>query len=194
MPYRLFDTAFGTCAIAWSEAGLTRVHLPERTRAQTEARVRQSSASVDQQAETPDALVHASAPAFADEAVDALQAFLAGDAIELQALKLDERALSVFNASVYRALRALPRGETVTYGALAKAVGKPKAARAVGMAMGRNPWPVIVPCHRVLARGKAMGGFSAHGGATTKAQLLALEGVLIGDPLLPGLVDGDQSA
>ncbi len=179
MPYHLFDTAFGTCAIAWSEAGLTRVQLPEPTRAETEARIRRAGIE-------PSGM---SLSAFATEAVRALQMYLAGTAVTLETLRLDETFVSTFNASIYRALRVVPRGTTVTYGDLAKQVGQPGAARAVGMAMGRNPWPVIVPCHRVLASGNKMGGFSAPGGTATKKKLLGLEGVAVGDPVLPGLFD-----
>lgn len=179
MPYHLFDTAFGTCAIAWSEAGLIRVQLPEPTRAETEARIQRAGAE-------PSAMP---LPAFVTEAVSALQMYLAGTAVAFDTLRLDESIVSTFNASIYRVLRAVPRGTTVTYGDLASRVGQPGAARAVGMAMGRNPWPVIVPCHRVLASGGKMGGFSAPGGTTTKERLLALEGVAVGDPLLPGLFD-----
>ena len=179
MPYHLFDTVLGTCAIAWSEAGLTRVQLPDATVAQTEARMRRGGA---EPAQMP-------LPAFAADAVDALRRYLAGTADALETLRLDESIVTVFNASIYRALRAVPRGTTVTYGDLARRVGQPGAARAVGMAMGRNPWPVIVPCHRVLASGGKMGGFSAPGGTATKERLLALEGVAVGDPVLPGLFD-----
>lgn len=179
MRYQLFDTVFGTCAIAWSVAGLTRVQLPEATRAKTEARMRRGGA---EPAKSP-------LPAFAQDAVNALQCYFAGSAASLEALRLDESIVTADNASIYRALRAVPRGKTVTYGELAKQVGRPGAARAVGTAMGRNPWPVIVPCHRVLASGHKMGGFSAPGGAATKEKLLSLEGVAIGDPVLPGLFD-----
>jgi methylated-DNA-[protein]-cysteine S-methyltransferase len=179
MSYHLFDTEFGTCAIAWSEAGLIRVQLPERTRAATETRIRRIGG---EHAGTP-------LPSFAADAVSALQIYFAGTGVALEGLLLDETCVSTFNAPIYRALRAVPRGATVTYGDLAKQVGHPGAARAVGVAMGQNPWPVIVPCHRVLARGGKMGGFSAPGGTATKERLLALEGVVIGDPVLPGLFD-----
>lgn len=179
MPYHLFETAIGTCAIAWSEAGLTRVQLPEATPATTEALMRRGGA---EPAGMP-------LPGFAVDAVDALQGYLAGSAGSLETLRLDESIVTAFNAAIYRALRKVPRGVTVTYGDLAKQVGQPYAARAVGMAMGRNPWPIIVPCHRVLATGKKIGGFSAPGGTATKEKLLALEGVTVGDPVLPGLFD-----
>lgn len=179
MPYHLFDTKFGPCAIAWSEAGLTRVQLPEATRAMTEARMLRGGA---EPAEVP-------LPAFAQDAVGALQRYFAGSTGTLEALPLDESIVTEFNSSIYRALRAVPWGTTVTYGDLAKRVGQPGAARAVGVAMGRNPWPVIVPCHRVLASGQKIGGFSAPGGTATKEKLLSLERVEVGDPVLPGLFD-----
>ena len=179
MPYHLFDTAFGTAAIAWSEAGLTRVQLPEATRAETEARMRPRDIEAARSA----------VPASARDAAGALRRYLAGEGAPLAALRLDESIVTAFEAAIYRLLRAVPRGATVTYGDLARMVGQPGAARAVGMAMGRNPWPVIVPCHRVLASGRKLGGFSAPGGTATKARLLALEGVTVGDPILPGLFD-----
>lgn len=184
MSYHLFDTAFGTCAIAWSEAGLTRLQLPERTRAETEARIRCDGAE-------PSGMP---LPAFAAEALSALQIYFSGTPVSLDALRLDESFVSTFNVAIYRALRAVPRGTTVTYGDLARQVGQPGAARAVGVAMGRNPWPVIVPCHRVLARGGKMGGFSAPGGTATKERLLALEGAVVGNPVLPGLFDQRHSS
>ncbi len=125
-------------------------------------------------------------PDFVEEAVIALKAHLLGTEAPLDALRLDDSFVTSFNASVYRALRRVPRGTTVTYGDLARQAGQPGAARAVGVAMGRNPWPIIVPCHRVLASGGMMGGFSAPGGTATKERLLALEGVEVGDPKLPG--------
>jgi methylated-DNA-[protein]-cysteine S-methyltransferase len=175
--YQVFDTAIGPCAVAWSTRGLTRVQLPDRTTAETEACITRDDR----------AKCNGDAPAFAAAAMTSLQRFFARDGDDLHAIKLDFSIVTDFNAIIYRALRAVPRGETVTYGDLAKHVGSPGAARAVGMAMGRNPWPVIVPCHRVLASGRKMGGFSAPGGTVTKEKLLALEGVTVGDPVLPGL-------
>ena len=179
MPYHVFDTAFGTCAIAWSEAGLTRVQLPESTRSKTEARIRRAGIEPSRMP----------LPNFAEEAVTALKTYFVGTDVSLATLRLDDTFVPSFNASIYQALRLVPRGTTVTYGELAKRVGQPRAARAVGVAMSRNPWPVIVPCHRVLARAGKVGGFSAPGGTATKERLLALEGVEVGDPTLPGLFD-----
>lgn len=184
MPYRLFDTEFGACAIAWSDAGLTRLQLPEPTRAETEARIRRFDT---EPAGEP-------LPGFAEEAIRALQMYFRGMPASLGTLPLDETRVSGFNRPIYRALRAVPRGTTTTYGDLARQIGQPGAARAVGMAMGQNPWPVIVPCHRVLAVGGKMGGFSAPGGQATKEKLLALEDVMVGDPVLPGLFDQQHSS
>lgn len=179
--YHLFDTAFGRCAVAWSEQGLTRMRLPAPDVSETECSVAgQGGVRVD------DGL-----PDMAMRAVVELRAYFDGRACDLDALPLDFSAVTDFNAAIYRALRAVPRGETTTYGALARGLGEPGAARAVGTAMGRNPWPVIVPCHRVLASGQKMGGFSAPGGTVTKERLLALEGVAVGGtPMFPGFLQG----
>ena len=97
-------------------------------------------------------------PGFAEEAVTALKAHLLGTEASLETLHLDDSFVSSFDAPIHRALRRLPRGATITYGDLARQAGQPGAARAVGVAMGRNPWPIIVPCHRVLASGGKVGG------------------------------------
>ncbi len=174
--YHLFDTDFGTCAIAWNVAGLTRMQLPEATVADTDARMRRGGIESS-----------AMLPGHATDAVTALRAYFAGARGGLDGLVLDFGIVTDFNAAIYRALRTVPPGRTTTYGALADQVGSRGAARAVGMAMGRNPWPIIVPCHRVLASGRKIGGFSAPGGTVTKERLLSFEGVDIGCPVLPGL-------
>ncbi len=102
---------------------------------------------------------------------------------------LDLTGVSDFHRQIYEKARGIGWGETSTYGALARQAGFPDAARAVGQAMGRNPIPIIIPCHRVLASGRKVGGFSAFGGADTKQRLLALEGVELGEPMLPGLLE-----
>ena len=179
--YHLFDTTFGRCAIAWSDHGLTRMRLPSTDTRETE----RSVASRDGER------VDSDLPDAAERAVAELRAYFNERPCDLDALPLDFGIVTDFNARIYRALRAVPRGQTTTYGALARAVDTPGAARAVGMAMGRNPWPVIVPCHRVLAANEKMGGFSAPGGTITKERLLALEGVAVGGtPMFPGLLQG----
>jgi methylated-DNA-[protein]-cysteine S-methyltransferase len=92
-----------------------------------------------------------------------------------------------FHRAVYAVARAIPPGETLTYGEVARRLGDPGSARAVGQALGRNPFAIIVPCHRVVAAGGATGGFSAHGGAATKRRILAIEGAGGDAPTLPGI-------
>jgi methylated-DNA-[protein]-cysteine S-methyltransferase len=129
-------------------------------------------------------------PDFVTLARGCLERYFAGEQVDFTEIELDGSIVPAFNARVYDTLRRVPFGTTTTYGALAKAAGADiGASRAVGMAMGRNPWPIIVPCHRVLASGGKIGGFSAPGGAETKQRLLALEGVVTdgGQSMLPGL-------
>ena len=109
----------------------------------------------------------------------ALKAFTSGIPTGFQDIRLDMHRHGAFEQAVYAVLRQVPWGETVTYGWLAKTAGQPLGAQAVGMAMGRNSWPLVVPCHRVLAAGGKTGGFSAYGGVTTKAALLQREGVYL---------------
>lgn len=180
MQYCLFDTAIGTVGVAWSADGITRLQLPEAGRAATERRLRgRSAAAVEDTPPTP-----------IKRAIDDLQRYVAGERIDFSGIELDLTGVGPFHRSIYDALRRIGWGETTTYGALARQAGDPGAARAVGQAMGRNPIPVIIPCHRVLASGGKPGGFSAFGGAVTKQRLLALEGVYLdgGAPLLPGLL------
>ena len=129
-------------------------------------------------------------PAPVREAIALLERYFAGERIDFARVALDLVAVGSFHRAIYDVARSLGWGQTATYGELARQVGSPGAARAVGQAMGHNPVPVIIPCHRVLAAGRKIGGFSALGGALTKERLLALEGVHLGNgtPLLPGLL------
>lgn len=164
----LFETPMGVCGFSWSAAGLTGVQLPEVDPAATAARLTRRGARLVGAGELD-------APQ--QQVAGELVAFLGGDAQRFSTTALDMTRCTAFEQRVYAALRQVVWGETVTYGALAQAAGAAEAARAVGAAMARNAWPLIVPCHRVLAAGGRMGGFSAHGGAVTKAALLAREGV-----------------
>ena len=119
------------------------------------------------------------APPFVRDAAQLLRKHLGGEAQDLSALPLDFSVLGPFQKAVYEAVRTLPPGRTATYGEIAARLGKPGASRAVGQALGRNPFLVVVPCHRVLAAGGAPGGFSAPGGLAAKQRLLALEGVTL---------------
>jgi methylated-DNA-[protein]-cysteine S-methyltransferase len=177
--YCLFDTAIGACGIAWSERGLTRLQLPESDRSATERRVSANAAGPSQA--TPPAI---------DEVIRHVQRFMTGQSVDFAAVVIDLTDAGLFERKVYAAARCVRWGQTVSYGELARQIGSPGAARAVGQALGRNPVPIIIPCHRVLAIGHRIGGFSAHGGPVAKERLLALEGVSVdaGTPPLPGLV------
>jgi methylated-DNA-[protein]-cysteine S-methyltransferase len=178
--HHIFDTAIGPCGVAWNARGLTGVQLPEKDRAATERRLAAKSGSAGV-AEPP--------PQVAAVVAD-IRRYLAGEQVDFFAVAVDLTSLDPFRQRLYEAMRSLPWGHTTTYGELARQLGSFgwEGARDVGEAMGRNPVPVVIPCHRVLAAGGKLGGFSAHGGAATKAKLLALEGLhLDGGPRLPGL-------
>ncbi len=162
----LFHTAIGSCAIAWSDRGVTSVWLPEQTEPQTRARVTRRF---------PQAL-ESTPPPFVAHAIAGIVALLDGDARDLTDVPLDLESAPEFHRRVYEVARTIKPGTTLSYGEIAARVGEPDAARAVGQALGRNPIPIIVPCHRVLAAGGGTGGFSAPGGTGTKLRLLAIEG------------------
>lgn len=179
MPFVLFDTTLGRCGLAWSDAGITSIQLPEATKAATEARLRNKlpEGAGDERIELGRARPR-SVPSWVSDAVARLQRHLEGSPQRFDDLPLDLSAQSDLGVRIYRALQKVPSGSKVTYGELAVAAGASVgAARAVGRAMGTNPWPIIVPCHRVTAAGGKPGGFSAYGGLVTKEKLLALEGV-----------------
>jgi methylated-DNA-[protein]-cysteine S-methyltransferase len=160
-----FDTAIGRCGIVWSDRGVVGVQLPERAgteRARLLGRF-------------PDAAVGEPSAAVSD-AVRRIVAHLRGESADLGTVALDLREATDFDCRVYEAARRIPRGETRTYGEIAAEIGEPGAAQAVGQALGRNPCPIVVPCHRVVAAAGRPGGFSAYGGVTTKLRLLAIEG------------------
>src|SRR5207237_735848 len=161
----LFETRAGPLRLRWNERGLTAIEMPELPpRALRAELAKQRGAEV---------------PPFAREAARLLERHLAGEAQALAALPLDLSVLAPFQRAVYEKVRTLPPGRTATYGEIAALLGKPGASRAVGQALGRNPFLVAVPCHRVLGAGGAPGGFSAPGGVVVKQRLLALEGVML---------------
>jgi methylated-DNA-[protein]-cysteine S-methyltransferase len=171
--YFVFDTAAGFCAIAWSDAGITRFMLPSSTAEATERNLRRRVA--DAQAGTP--------PAHVMAAVDAAKRYFDGEKVDFSDLVLDLGAQNDFFKQIYAAARRVDWGRTTTYGSLAKELGAgPEAARDVGQAMAKNPVPLIIPCHRVLAAGGKLGGFSAPGGSATKQRMLEIEGVRLGTP------------
>ena len=169
--YATFETAGGFCAIAWNDQGITRFQLPVSSAEAAERllrrRLSQAAATVPP-------------PAIA-AAIAAAQRYFAGEAMDLSGFALDLGDQDEFFLKVYAAARSIGWGETTTYGSLAKALeAGPEAARDVGQAMARNPVPLFIPCHRVLAAGGKIGGFSAPGGSATKERMLALEGVRLG--------------
>ena len=167
MRTHVFETAAGFCGIAWSDAGITRFLLPWGS-AEAAARLLRRR--------VPDA-TPGTPPAEVAAIVDAARRYFTGEPVDFAGVRLALDAEG-FAARVYAAVRGIGWGETTTYGAVARALGAgPEAARDVGQAMAHNPVPLIIPCHRVLAAGGALGGFSAPGGAASKRRMLALEGV-----------------
>ena len=164
--FALFDTAIGRCAIAWGERGVVGVQLPEASEARTLARMRRRFP------DTPGA----PPPAAVERAIEAIVALLQGEVIDLSAVALDMEHVPPFERRVYEVARTIPPGATLAYGDIAARLGAPGEAREVGQALGQNPFPIVVPCHRVLAAGGKVGGFSANGGIATKLRLLTIEG------------------
>lgn len=171
--FTLFDTAIGACAIAWSETGLIATQLPESDRDQARRRLARRIADCAEQ----------DPPEWVRAAMVKIAAHLTGERIDYADVPLDERGVGEWELGVYRSAVAIPAGETRTYGALAAELGRPEAAQAVGQALGRNPWPIVVPCHRILAADGRTGGFSAPGGVATKLKLLEIEGALAPESL-----------
>jgi methylated-DNA-[protein]-cysteine S-methyltransferase len=165
--FALFDTAIGRCGIAWSEHGVLGVQLPEADEVQTRARLRERFANVGE--------THV--PENVAGAIDRIVHLLSGNTSDLSAVALDMSGVALFQRRVYEVTRSIAQGATQSYGHVAARIGAPRAARAVGQALGRNPYPILVPCHRALAAGAKIGGFSANGGVATKLRLLAIEGV-----------------
>jgi len=162
----LFDTALGRCGIAWGPHGIVAVQLPEEDEQSLRTRTRRA---VPAGHESPP-------PADVARAIEAITALLAGEALDLADVVLDMEHVPEFSRRVYAVARTVAPGATITYGEIAARIGERGAAQAVGRALGRNPFPIVVPCHRVLAAGGELRGFSAHGGVATKRRMLAIEG------------------
>ena len=171
--YALFDTAIGRCGIAWNDRGVVGVHLPERSEAETHERLAHRSGEASET--TP--------PAAVQRVVDGIVALLRGEMADLSAVTLDLDGVPLFDRRVYEEARSVPPGATITYGEIATRLGAPEEARAVGRALARNPFAIVVPCHRVLAAGGKFGGFSANGGVRTKRGLLSIEGAPVANAL-----------
>lgn len=158
MPHATFTTPLGTCAIAWNDAGLTRFLLPDPERH-----------SVGDTESDP--------PPWVQEIIARVRRHLAGEPQDFSDVPFDFKRVPAFDQAVLRATLGIKPGQTASYGDIAQAIGEPLgASRAVGSALGANPWPLLIPCHRIIAASGKMTGFSGPGGISTKIKLLALEG------------------
>ena len=174
----LFDTPIGACAIAWTADAIAGVLLPEDAgESRTRTRMQRQFAAVRETA--PPAWIHT--------VISRIRQLLEGHRDTLSDVPLDMRGVPQFDQRVYAVARAIPPGQTLSYGEVAARLGEPGAARAVGQALGSNPFAPVVPCHRILAAGKRSGGFSAGGGVATKLRMLQIEKAELGDG--PGLFD-----
>ena len=171
--YHVFETAMGFCAIAWSDAGVARFQLAVKSPEAADRLMRRRAFGAEPGAP----------PADVAAVVAAAKRYFDGEETDFSHVLLDLSGEDAFFSQIYAALRRVGWGRTTTYGALAKEIGAGReAARDVGEAMARNPAPLIIPCHRVLAAGGKIGGFSAPGGSKTKIRMLELEGVRVGSP------------
>jgi methylated-DNA-[protein]-cysteine S-methyltransferase len=171
MPHLLFATTIGSCGLAWNDAGLTAFVLPGRDQAETETWLARLADAGD-----PATNVEA-APAWVRALVAQVQRHLAGERQDFTGVPLDFARVSLFARRVYEAARTVPAGQTRTYGDLAGMLDEPPgASRAIGALLGTNPWPLIVPCHRIVGAKGRLTGFSSVGGVRLKARLLAIEG------------------
>lgn len=182
--FTLFDTAVGRCGIVWNDSTILGVQLPEADDAVTRSRLLRKVLDVADAADT-------APPAHVQPVIDDIVALLNGDVRNFSDVALDMDGVSAFNRKVYDVAQTIPPGDTLTYGQVAARIGEPGAARAVGKALGENPWPIVVPCHRVLAAGGKTGGFSAPGGIDTKLRMLSIERVHSSAP--PSLFDDDPN-
>ncbi len=165
--WSVFETALGPCGIAWTSRGLLRLQLPEASREATRRRLL---------AGLPEAEEDARGAPWVRSLVKRVRLHLSGRPQDFAGVPVDFADASPASCAVWRAARRVAAGRTASYGELARAIGKPGGARAVGSAMSRNPVALVVPCHRIVAANGGLGGFSARGGPATKRRLLALEG------------------
>jgi methylated-DNA-[protein]-cysteine S-methyltransferase len=163
--FAVFDTALGRCALVWTSRGIAGVNLPEGDEAKTRARLKKRFPEAHEVAP----------PADIQKIINEVVALIAGEKIDFSHVTLDHAQLPEFSKRVYDIVRTIPIGHTLTYGDIAKKLGDVSLAREVGQAMGKNPTPVIMPCHRVVAASGRTGGFSAPGGVDTKMKLLSIE-------------------
>lgn len=169
--FTLFDTAIGACAIAWGDNGVVALSLPERSEPALRTRLMRK---LRQAREAPPSSEIASS-------IEHITRLLRGENVDLSPIRLDMTGVPDFHQQVYAIARTIPPGRTMTYGDIAARLGGPQVARAVGQALGHNPFPIVIPCHRVLAANGKAGGFSADGGVSAKMRMLTIEGAGSGD-------------
>src|SRR5271155_1227030 len=167
--FAIFDTSIGPCGIVWGGRGITGVQLPMSGEDKTRKRIHQQHGDIPEAEPTAEVR----------SAVDAIKELLMGKPNDLSEIVLDLDGVPEFNRGVYDIARTIPPGRTMTYGDIAKRLGGVELSRDVGQALGRNPCPIVVPCHRVLAAGNKPGGFSANGGVVTKLKMLEIEGAAV---------------
>jgi len=164
--YTIFDTGIGRCGIAWSHAGIVGVQLPEAR--EIETRKRLFKLYPDAREQRP--------PGDVEIAIEGIVALLRGESCDLSEVPLDMNGILAFHARVYAFTRGIPRGETITYGEIAAKLRLSGAVHSVAQALARNPFVIIVPCHRVLEAGGYADKMSANGGVISKRRLLSIEG------------------
>jgi methylated-DNA-[protein]-cysteine S-methyltransferase len=167
--FAIFDTAIGPCGIVWGERGISGVQLPMSNEEKTRKRILQRNGDIPEAEPTAEV----------GRAIQAIKELLTGKPNDLSGVVLDLDGVPEFNRGVYDIARTIPPGKTMTYGDIAKKLGGVELSRDVGQALGRNPCPIVVPCHRVLAAGNKPGGFSANGGVVTKLKILQIEGAVV---------------
>jgi methylated-DNA-[protein]-cysteine S-methyltransferase len=172
--FALFETAIGCCGIVWSARGIAGVQLPEKSEQATRARVQRRYPAAHETVPPPPV----------QRVIERVRGLLRGERIELTDVALDDDGMPEFNRRVYEVARGIRPGTTLSYGEIAQRLGDRTLAREVAQALSQNPCPIIVPCHRVLAAGGKMGGFSAPGGVRTKLRLLSIEWAQYGEPML----------
>jgi methylated-DNA-[protein]-cysteine S-methyltransferase len=170
--HAIFETALGFMGVAWSEKGLTRLCLPQASRDSVERRLLRLDGDVPA----------GTRPPWVADLIEAIKAYAAGGAVDFSAFPVDLTGIDAFRLAIYDAARKLAFGEVTTYGELASRAGHAGLARETGAALGANPVPLVIPCHRIMAAGGKIGGFSAPGGSATKERMLGLEGVRVGPP------------
>ena len=170
--FSLFSTPLGSCGIAWRGDLVVATHLPEKTPAATATQLAARARA------TP-----GDPPLKIQQAIASMTTLLEGEKTDLGDIACDFDQFEPFAASVYNLARAIPPGETWSYGDIAHELGDIKLSRAVGRALGRNPIPIIVPCHRVVGADGKLTGFSAFGGVDTKREMLRIEGAMAGETM-----------